>query len=193
MKFIINTSLEPEFCALFNKDNVLIDIIHFPNRRKTGLLIWKFLEKYNISSQSLSFIGGITGPGSFSSLRTTAGILNVLNLKFGLPVHQARADLMVKALLKKERIPVDTFVLNSFGDSVFYPQNHQLIRASLDQVVEKFKQKTVCVSFLPKEKGLFFEKTMKVETSPLPQICLSVLEQQSPSVSFEADYEFPAV
>ena len=89
MLFVLNTSLDPHFCALFDKDQNLIDQVSWEDRKQDGRSVFEFLEKH---PEKLSFIGGISGPGGFSSLRAASSILQALALKYDLPIHQIRAD-----------------------------------------------------------------------------------------------------
>lgn len=193
MKLIINTSLDPEFCALFDEANALIEKVYFTDRRQTGKIIWDLLDKQDLNNTPLAFISGISGPGSFSSLRTTAGILNTLSLRFDVPVYQVRADIIAKALIETNTVDIDTFVLNSFGTSIFYLKGEELIREELAVVTDKFKNKIVCTSFLPKEKASVFKNRVNVDVSKMESLCLRLLEVQSPRSIFEPDYIFPAV
>lgn len=194
MKFILNTSLDPHFCALFDAQGVLVDSLRWEDRRKTGIFVWDFLEKNKISEYSMSLIGGISGPGGFSNLRGAAGILNALSLKFEIPVHQVRADFFVERLLKKNNFDHENFLLNSFSDGVFFQaKNKDLIRITVDKAVEEFKEEALFVGFLPEVKQENFSKKITVNFEDIEKILLEVLAESIPQKQFVADYEFPAV
>lgn len=89
MLFVLNTSVDPHFCALFDEDHNLIDQVSWEDRKQDGSQVFEFLQKH---PENITFIGGISGPGGFSSLRAAAGILNALSFKYQLPIHQVRED-----------------------------------------------------------------------------------------------------
>ncbi len=194
MKFILNTSLDPHFCAIFDTNNILIDYLEWTDRRRTGEIVWNFLEKNKISEKKINFIGGISGPGGFSNLRGTSGILNALSLKFNIPVHQVRADVFVKKFLEKNNYFKTEFLLNSFSDGVFFcDKDNELVRTTIRDIVKKYQKKEVFVEFLPKEKKEEFQNKINLKLKDLAGILLKTLEQTKSQKQFIPNYEFPAV
>lgn len=194
MKFVLNTSLDPHFCALFDAQGVLLDLLFWENRKKTGEILWEFFKKNNIHEKKINFIGGISGPGGFSNLRGAAGVLNALSLKFNIPVYQVRADGFIQTLLKKNNLEGERFLLNSFSDGVFFQdKGGDLVRIPVEEAVEKFGENQIFVEFLPKEKQEKFLKKITLEPNDLPEILLESLKKTSPQKQFLPNYEFPAV
>lgn len=184
MKLIINVSLEPHFVALFDADNQLVDQLTWDDFKTGSQRIWDFLEKHQL--EYLDFIGGISGPGGFSTLRVGGAIVNALALKFKIPVHQVRADRVVQALVGS-----DNFILNSFGNGVFLLKNDDLERIETEKAVDMFQQKPVFIDFLPERKrSLFMPLNLEYD---LVKITLEVLQDSEPQKIFLPDYEFPAV
>jgi tRNA A37 threonylcarbamoyladenosine modification protein TsaB len=97
VKFIINTSFDPQFCAL-SIDNQW-QTCFFSSKKKAGQETWEFLRDKNLEKLKLSFIGGVTGPGGFSSLRAASGILESLSLFYKLPIHQISTGEITQELL----------------------------------------------------------------------------------------------
>ena len=205
MKFIINASVDPHFCALFDAQNNLVDKIEWTTRKTDGKNIFDFLQKHNISKLNLSLIGGISGPGGFSSLRVTASILNVISLAKNIPIHQVRADIWVSEILKSNNHASENLLLNSFSDGVFSilktnhePQttNHnsqELIRMTIQEAAKKFKSTPLFVDFLPAEKKELIKEQIKLSLEDSEKILLEVLEKSESQKTFIPDYEFPPV
>ena len=120
MKLIINTSTDPHFCALFDAQGVLVKRLEWTVKKADGAKIFEFLKKHDVQNMELSLIGGVSGPGGFSSIRVTASILNSIGFAKKLPVHQVRADIWISEFLRVNNYPPESFLLNSFSDGVFY-------------------------------------------------------------------------
>jgi len=194
VKFILNTSLDPHFCALFDAQDVLIDSLRWTNRKRTGQIVWDFLEKHEISEKEMNFVGGISGPGGFSNLRVASGILNALSLKFDIPVYLVRADFFLKKFLEKNNKTSAKFLLNSFSNGVFYcDKNNDLVRITVEEAVKKFGENEIFTGFLPEEKSENFLKKITLNLKNLEQILLESLKETEPQLQFVPDYEFPAV
>ncbi len=190
MKFIINTSLDPHFCALFDKKEQLIEAVRWEDRRKTGQIVWDFLEKHQ--GEEFNFIGGVSGPGGFSNLRAAAGILNALSFRFDLPIHAVRADKFVRFWLKEQGQAIP-FVLNSFSDGVFIAEGSALLRLQVVEAVKQYKGEKVFVGFLPSEKQALFLNQINLPLERLEGALYQCLKKEKPNKEFLPDYEFPAV
>ena len=195
MKFIINTSVDPHFCALFDEQSNLVDKIEWTTRKADGGNIFNFLQKNDISNMSLSLIGGISGPGGFSSLRVTAGILNSISLTKNIPIHQVRADTWISAILEMNNYPPNAFLLNSFSDGVFYRNcsHKELNRTTIKEASQQFKNTDLFIEALPLEKKDQIKKSIKLSLKNSEKILLNVLETIPPQKIFIPDYEFPPV
>lgn len=177
-------SFEPHFVALFDAQNQLVASEKWTDFRAGGEIVWGFLETYKIGQAlDLTFIGGVSGPGGFSTLRVGGAIINALGFRFGLPVYQVRAD-----YIARELIGSDEFLLNSFGDGVFVPEGDDLIRMPFTEVDNK---EPLFVDWLPAEKKSKF-KILK-SNKDVMATTLSVLQAQDSKKVFLPDYEFPAV
>lgn len=188
MKFILNTAVDPHFCTLFDDEGKRVSYHQWQDRRRDGKELWEFLNKQN--SSNFTFLGGISGPGGFSSLRAGAGVINALAFTTGLPIHSVRADFLQKALLKDERGAV---VLNSFGDGVWMQEGKELTRKPAAEAGESFAQNPVCISWIPIEKQAFFKNPVSVDMEKAPEILLRLLETTKEQSMFVPDYEVPAV
>ncbi len=194
MKFILNTSLDPHFCALLNEEDGIIDQLIWDDRRKTGKIVWDFLAKHQPTD--LSFIGGITGPGGFTNLRVSSSILNALAEKFTQQVHMIRADKFIHHYLEQNGTKIDIVILNSFSDGVFFSQNGFLKRLKGAEAASLSVGKSVFLAGVPEDKQAFFteSKIIKLPTTSIqPQDLYTVLKLQTPVPQFVPDYEFPAV
>lgn len=192
MQFILNTSFDPHFCALFDDKNKLIAESNWMIPREDGQHIWDFINTHIKADTKLNFIGGISGPGSFSSLRTAGAILNSLSFKFKLPIHQTRADRAISDYLVTTQNTQTPFLLNSFGQRVFTVKNDKLIPQDLSKNLLDSNAPYI-TTWLPEAKAKNFTNT--IETDPLgPQsTILQTLKKQSPQPAFVPDYEYPAV
>ncbi len=188
MKFILNTAIDPHFCALFDEKNVRIFYHEWNDRRRDGKELWEFLKNQDVST--FTFLGGVSGPGGFSSLRAGAGVLNSLAFTTNLSIHSLRADFLQKALLKEEAVEV---VLNSFGDGVWIQNGTELIRKKGEDVQQYFSHKPVCVSWLPEEKQKIFSNPFFINMDNAPEFLLSLLEKEPGHPQFITDYEVPPV
>lgn len=187
MKFILNTAVDPHFCALFNADGVRISYHTWENKRNDGRELWDFLKQYNISE--ITFLGGVSGPGGFSSLRVGAGVLNSLAFSLQVPVHSLRADYWQKDLLKN----IGEVMLNSFGDGVWIRSKNDLVRKSVVEASEDFQDSPVCVNWLPEEKAKQFRCPMFVDMKNAPEGLLRLLERADSHPQCVTEYEVPPV
>ncbi len=165
-----------------------------------GAETFEFLKKHNIESQNITFLGGVSGPGGFSSLRVGSGILNALAFAKKLPIHQVRADLWIAEFLKQNKENPDHFLLNSFSDGVFFIEKNadevsqpRLQRININEAAEKFKDQKMFVDLLPAEKQVNFKSKIDLLFENAEKSLLEVLKKQSPQKDFVPDYEFPAV
>ncbi len=188
MKFILNTAVDPHFCTLFTKDGKRFAHHEWTNRRRDGVELWIFLNNYTVSE--FTFLGGISGPGGFSSLRAGAGVLNALSFATRLPIYSVRADKVQRALLPDSEVEV---VLNSFGEGVWIQEGSELVRKEMQEVHQLFAHKRACTSWLPFEKESAFPHSVSVDTKTIPEVLLRLLEVSEPQKVFVPDYEVPAV
>ena len=187
MKFILNTAVDPHFCALFNVSGKRLAYHEWENRRDDGSEIWQFLQDYTVSE--ITFLGGVSGPGGFSSLRAGASILNALAFATYLPVASLRADFWQEALLSG----TGEVLLNSFGDGVWIRSGNDLVRKSGKEASELFYEDSVCVSWVPEEKAQRFQNPVFVDMKNAPEVLLSLLEKEATHPQFITDYEVPPV
>lgn len=188
MKFILNTAITPHLCALFNTNDVLLDIQKWTNFRRDGQEIYDFLEKNNIQNKALGFLGAVSGPGGFSSLRAGMGILNALSFFQNLPIHQVRADQWVSTFLGS-----NNFLLNSFSNNIFYVKNERLVCTTIDKAAKKFENTALFVGLLPPEKQKKIIKKIPQSFDNSEITLLNILKQQKPQKFGTPDYEFAAV
>ena len=187
VKFILNTAIDPHFCALFDTAGIRIAYHEWENRRHDGKELWEFLKNYDVSN--ITFLGGVSGPGGFSSLRAGAGVLNSLAFATGISVHSLRADFWQEALLEKK----GEVVLNSFGDGVWIQKNSVLHRYSVEEAGDLFLKKPACVSWLPKEKQEVFSHPIFIDMKQAPEVLLHLLEKVEPHNQCVTEYEVPPV
>jgi len=191
MKFVLNTSFNPHFCLLLDTQNKIIAETHWDLPREDGPKIWHFLKKHLSADASLSFIGGVSGPGSFSSLRAGGAILNALAFRFNLTIHQARADNVIQDYLTELNHPQMPFLLNSFGNRVFITSNGLKPVEINDEVLDK--SSPIITSWLPENKADKFENPIIMDPLGPKQTIIKTLEKNEGQKVFIPDYEYPAV
>ena len=191
MKFILNTAVDPHFCALFSETGERIDYLEWNDRRLDGEELWKFLDEKKTAD--LTFIGGVSGPGGFSSLRAGAGVLNSLAFALQTPVHAVRADKWQAALLKEQFNEEVNVALNSFGDAVWLQDGAELTRHQVEEAGVKLATEKVCVSWLDDKKKEAFPNGVEVKMKKGPEVLLAQLEKVDPNRQFAAEYEVPPV
>ncbi len=192
MKFILNTSFSPHFCAFFDEKNKLLASTHWEIPKEDGQRIWHFIKEQLTPDSQLTFIGGVSGPGSFASLRAGGAILNSLAFRFKQPIHQARADKVIMDYLTSLNKAQTPFVLNSFGDRIFKIENEQLIATTLKSPDLNTKQATI-TAWLPKDKADIFTAPLHVDSLGPLETILETLEKTDAHPLFVPDYEYPAV
>lgn len=187
MKFILNTAVNPHFCALFDDDGQRISFHTWENHRDDGSELWNFLKQCD--SANITFLGGVSGPGGFSSLRVGAGVLNSLAFALKLSVHSLRADFWQEALLKD----TGAIVLNSFGDGVWVRSGKDLVRKTAEEANRYFLGKSACVSWLPEEKVREFETPILVDMKEAPEVLLRLLKTVDAHPQCLTEYEVPPI
>lgn len=192
MQFILNTSFDPHWCALFNPKNQLVAESHWDTPREDGRRIWEFLHTHLKPTDALTFIGGISGPGSFSSLRTAGTTLNALAFKFKLPIHQVRADQAITDYLLSIGRDQEPYLLNSFAQRVFWPQNGQLKVINLSEVKRPHNQSFI-TSWLPESKRDGLKPAADLDPLGPQKTLLQTLKNAEPQAQFIPDYEYPPV
>jgi tRNA A37 threonylcarbamoyladenosine modification protein TsaB len=192
VQFIINTSIDPHFCCVFHTDNTRAHYHQWTDRRADGREVWNFCAQNQIEPQKITFLGGVSGPGGFSCLRATAGILNALSFASGKPLYSIRAVQWIAAFLQHKNQPPDQFVLNSFGDAVFLPEaENKLRRVPVTEAAAT--QKPYYIGGLPPEKQKHFSHTLDLDFEGAEKILLTQLQSAPPQKNFSPDYEFPPV
>lgn len=192
MQFILNTSFDPHFCALLDTEGNIIAQNHWMIPREDGQHIWNFLQQNLPPEASLNFIGGVSGPGSFSSLRTAGAVLNALSFKFNIPVHQARADHVIQDFLKTENRAAEPFLLNSFSQRIFWPQTGELKVIDLNETPLP-PNKSFITSWLPDAKKNDINQAEAIDPLGPQQTLLTTLKNTTPQAQFVPDYEYPPV
>jgi len=187
MQFIVNTAVDPHFCALFDSDNTLIEQKKWDQRNTDGQQIYDFLKKHDIANINLNLIGGLTGPGGFSSLRIASTVLNSLSFAKKIDIHSIRVDHWLR-----DWIGHSDFILNSFGKSVWEAKGAELSRIDIDEAVAQYGENPMYVDLLPVEKKSLFKEQIKPEGS-LVESLFQALKKQSPQPQFLPDYEVPPV
>ena len=195
MKFLLNTSIDPHFCALFDTQNILVDKQEWTIKKADGIKVFEFFEKHKFQNIPFTLIGGVSGPGGFSSLRVSAGILNSLSYAKKRPIHQARADLWISEFLKPNNHPPEHFLLNSFSDGVFYKEKNSntLNRITIIEASEQFKNTPLFIAHLPPEKREHIKKQINLRFKNAENTLLKVLIQSPPQKIYIPDYEYPPV
>jgi hypothetical protein len=183
MKFVLNTAIDPHFCAIFSNEDKLIDKFSWEVRSKDGEFIYDFLSKYDLSD--ISFCGGVSGPGGFASLRASAGVLNSLSVAKDIPIHQISAEIWIKNIIGHE-----DFLLNSFGKFVWTINEGRLVRTDLE-IIDYSKK--WFVGFLPKDKKDLFLNTIDIDLENTETTLLSFLLKEKSREVFSPNYEFPPV
>lgn len=195
MKFIINTSFVPYFCAIFDDENKLIASQQWEDGRQSGEIVWEFIKLQDLKNKSVNFLGAVSGPGGFSHLRTSGVIINALSFYFKQPIHQARADVIIHDFLFTGGQKSPVFALNSFGEGLFFVQEQTLIRVGTqaELIEKKYNKIPTWVKLLPAEKQGYFEHQITEKAEDIESSTLKTLLEQKPSKTFVPDYEYPAV
>jgi tRNA A37 threonylcarbamoyladenosine modification protein TsaB len=191
MHFIINTAVGNHFCALFDADKNLVAQHSWEINRRDGAEVFDFLEREKIHEKKIRFIGGVTGPGGFTSLRVSSSILNALSFKYDLPIHQISAPEWIVNFVGHDR-----FVLNCFGETVWIHDSeakNNLKRVNTTEAAEKFGDQAVFTHFLPASKKILFQKHSEVIETELRKNLLEQLIQADPKTYFKAFYNVSPV
>jgi len=183
MKFVLNTAIDPHFCAIFSEENELVDKLVWTERPKDGEKIYKFLAKQNPAK--ISFCGGIAGPGGFASLRASAGVLTSISIANNIPIHQISAEKFIADILGHEN-----FLLNSFGRAVWTTSNGKISRELLDDLD---LDKEWFIALLPDNKKELFSRELRPSLGNIESDLLDRLLKQSPQKVFIPHYEVPPV
>lgn len=191
MKFVLNTAIDPHFCALLDEKECIFDIQIWENRRLDGKETWAFLEKHKDITDTITFLGGVSGPGGFSSLRATSGILEALSAKLNTKIHHVRSDEWMKIFLEKENIQAP-IVLNSFSQKVFLAEESVLTPYEAPALAEKLKDTPVYGDTLPEKKQELFT-LIQTENKPSALDLYKALKKSTPSEHFLPSYEYAAV
>lgn len=191
MYFIINTAVGDHFCALFDGAKNLVAEHTWEISRRDGAEVFWFLEEQKIYDQKISFIGGVTGPGGFTSLRVSSSILNALSFKFNLSIHQISAQKWIQNFIKS-----NYFVLNSFGDTVWIQDKSEtsgLKKISTDEAVSIFAEQDAFVHFLPEAKQVKFTNQIATNNNDLQKNLLEALINTEAKNYFKAFYNVSPV
>lgn len=114
MIFLLNTSFDPHWCALFDEKGTLLASRVWEDRKTGVACVTSFVEEHRALFEDLRWCGGVSGPGGFSSLRAASVLLNTLAWKYSIPVVSATAF-----EIGRHYLGAGSFVLNSFGQSLF--------------------------------------------------------------------------
>lgn len=192
MKFLLNTAVAPHFCALVDDHHEIVDHVRWDNFRKDASLVYDFIAKHG--TDQIAFLGGVSGPGGFSSLRAGACILNALSFKTRVPIHQIRADKWIRFFLDSQGYSDVPFVLNSFSQSVFCIEKGVLVQRHVQEAAKRMKNMVVFVGLLPEEKKILFSQTKEIDFDRLAfDSLVSVLLKQKPQELFVPSYAFSPV
>lgn len=183
MKFIINTSLDPHFCAIFSEENKLIEKKAWTNRSQDGHNIYEFLANYD--TDEISLCGAVSGPGGFASLRASACVITSISFANRIDLHQISAEKLMNLVLGS-----DEFLLNSFGNSVWKVLDGTIKRVSLDDID---KDSAYFVDVLPQAKAAAFTKKIKHSLEGIESVLLQGLIDSPERKVFIPHYEFPPV
>lgn len=192
LQFVLNTSFDPHWCQLFDDQDKLMAQAHWSVPREDGQQIWNFLATHLKPQDTLTFIGGISGPGSFSSLRTSGAVLNTLSFKFALPIHQVRADQAILDYLASINRSQAPYLLNSFGQRVFWPQADELKVIDLASDTLPTNQKFI-TTWLPEAKRSGLNTAENIDPLGPQKTILETLKNTQPQAQFVPDYEYPPV
>lgn len=190
MILLLNVSVEPFFIALLQEDGVVFARAEIPNNKQVGEKIFEFCEAHKTYFPSLVWVGGVTGPGGFATLRLGASLISSLNLVHKTPIRSVTAFEWVSDGLTQT--PYSKAVLNSFGSKVFLVEGmknkaHELIDLDLVPFLSE-----CWYGSLPESKrtklGLAKQKEILTAES-LYKICI----QKRDSEKYVAEYYFDAV
>lgn len=133
MVFLLNVSVEPFFATFFDESKgIVVSSVQIPNTKQSGQVIFDFIESQKKLWSSLDWVGGVSGPGGFATLRIAAGVLNSWSFVQHLPVKQVRADVWVRGWSIENGYT--HFVLNSFGELVFLGDTKDLQKVLLAEL-----------------------------------------------------------
>lgn len=191
MKFVLNTALDPHFCALIDKEERIFDVHVWENRRLDGTETWNFLEKHKDITDTITFLGGVSGPGGFSSLRAASGILEALSSKLDLKIHHARSDEWMKLFLEENKIDAP-IVLNSFSQKVFLTEGNDITPYEISDLAEKLGDTKIYGDTLPENKREFFQ-LINCPHNPSALDLYNTVKKSTPSEHFLPSYEYAAV
>lgn len=192
MKFILNTALPPHFACILDEKGTVVDFLEWDSPRKDARILYDFLQKHR--PLSFDFLGGVQGPGSFSSLRTASGVLKVLSSFYEIPIFQVDAWAWIAFHLESFQKPSSDFVLPSFSDSVFLSTEFDRGHLDIAQAGEILKDREVFVDLLSESKRAFFPQKMKVPFGREKYETLyEVLQKKEPTFDFFPHYNIPAV
>lgn len=192
MKFILNLSVDPHFCALVRADGSVAEYQEWADRKQDGTKVWDFLQIQSTLNHQIDFLGCVSGPGGFSSLRAAAGIMHALGHKLQLPIHTVRSDAWLSALLQHNQIRA-TLLLNSFSNKVFLCQDSEIAPYEIKSVQTKLQDQVVYVGCLPSHKQEIFPDGIKTPLFDSIQILAQVLTNTKPQTYYVPDYAFAAI
>ncbi len=193
MKFICNTSFNPHFCALFSAKEALVDALFWERPKEDSQKIWDFCHRHKIRDLDINFLGAVSGPGSFSSLRASSVIMQSLSFYFKCDIHQIRADKVIHEFLNTIPKSPKLFLLNSFSSGVFLPEGDLLKKYDIIQASELIGDTACFTGLLPTEKAKHIKNKVEYELNRIENVTLKTLNQTKSSKVFVPDYEYPPV
>lgn len=190
---MLNTSLNPHFVALYSADGESVAVESWTAFREDTDRVIHFLLQQRLDQHTpLQWVGGVTGPGGFSSLRAASSLLQGLSLTHGCPIRGVSAEALVRFLLMAMGVENPRFVLNSFGQRVFLVEDTMTLLTA-QEAAEQCRDVPVCTTFLPEEKAAYFLQRYDVDVRAVPGALFSLLSGAEDRDDWVPLYAFPPV
>lgn len=194
MKLIVNTATLPHFCELRDRKNILVAQEEWDTRRMDARVIADFMRQQGIAGKELVFLGGVAGPGGFTSLRVGTTVLNTLAVTRALPVYGVGLDAWGRAALTRANMPDIPVLMNSYGDGFcIRAQDYSLQRITCEEALLTYERAPILLNFIPEEKRDPFIQGVLLEEKTLRESLLPALENTNPLPSLTPEYESPPV
>ncbi len=192
MKILINTAIKPHFCACVDTDERLLDVVFWDTPRQDGEHIYAFFKKHESLLSQITAIGGISGPGGFSSLRVGMLVLNTYRFVYGCEIYTVSADMCMQEY--KKNMPAHTvIVLNSFGKKGWIVKENGFVL--VDDIAQWVSESSdrLCLDFLPFEKRNGRKNDVEVDTSAFPIMLYRALQKSNSVAAAHPEYGFDVV
>lgn len=185
MIFLLNTSIDSHWCALFDATGTIVAQCVWTDRKRGVNMVHGFIEAHRERFEVLEWCGGIAGPGGFSSLRAASVMMNTIAWKHGVGVRTCTAIELGRA-----HCGAESFALNCFGATVFVCEKGLEYERVGIETLEKYEG---CVGFLPTEKQPETKK-QAIEPETLMYELFEVLRTKKKNpAGFVPEYFFEAV